>query len=343
MSTSETTVETVPAEAEAKAPPPRGAGLDRSGRSRLLGYLRQYAILVMFVALFLVLTFSSDAFLTQRNLLNILNQNAPLAIIASAGTLVIIAGGFDLSTGSMFGVAAVCSAWLAVNVDPIIGLVGAPLIGLGLGLVNGVVITRLHIHSFLATLASGFVYRGLAILITGGFFITVSGLERFEQLGRGKLGDVNYAVLVFIAFAVLAAFILNRTVLGRYIYAIGGNEEAAELSGVRIGWVKVATFTFSGLAAGLAGAIQVSRIASGQPEAGEGLELQAIAAVILGGTSIYGGVGAVWRSVAGVYLLALIANGFNILDANPFYKDLTTGLVIVSAVALSAADGRRRR
>ncbi len=136
-------------------------------------------------------------------------------------------------------------------------------------------------------------------------------------------------------------YILNGTTAGRYVYAVGGNEEAAVLSGIRTAKIKVMTFALSGLAAGVAGAIAVSRIASGQPQAGAGLELQAIAAVILGGTSIYGGEGAVWRSLAGVLLLALINNGFNILNANPFYKDLTTGLIIVLAVALSA--GRKGR
>jgi ribose transport system permease protein len=136
--------------------------------------------------------------------------------------------------------------------------------------------------------------------------------------------------------------ILDRTPLGRYIYAIGGNEEAAVLSGVRVDRVRIMTFVFSGLAAGIAGAITVSRISSGQPQAGEGIGLQAIAAIILGGTSIYGGKGAVWRSIAGVYLLALIGNGFNILNLDPFLKDLVTGLIIIAAVALSAARGRRR-
>lgn len=317
------------------------AGAGSLSAHRIPELLRRYAILIMLGVLFVVLTFTSDAFLSQRNLLNILNQNAPLAIIAAAGTLVIIAGGFDLSTGSIFGVAAVCSAWVAVNVDPILGLVCAPLIGVGLGIVNGLVVTLLRVHAFLATLATGLVYRGLAILITGGFFISVSDLDSFRVLGRERIGAVHIAVLVFVAFSLLLSFILSRTILGRYIFAVGGNAEAAELSGVRVPHVKIATFALSGLAAGIAGAIQVSRIGSGQPQAGEGLELQAIAAVILGGTSIYGGVGAVWRSVAGVYLLALVNNGFNILDANPFYKDLTTGLIIVAAVALSAADRRR--
>jgi ribose transport system permease protein len=304
--------------------------------------LRSHGVLVLFVVLFLVLTFTSDSFLTSRNLLNILNQNAPLAIVAAAGTFVIIAGGFDLSTGATFGVAAVCAAWIAANVDPVLGLVAAPFIGLALGTINGTLITQLKVHSFLATLASSLVFRGLAVLITDGRLIPVPDVD-FQWLGREKLGDVNVAVLVFAAFALLLAWLLNRTVFGRHIYAVGGNEQAAELSGVPVSRTKILAFALSGLAAGIAGAITVSRIASGQPDAGSGVELEAIAAIILGGTSIYGGVGAVWRSVTGVYLLALIDNGFNVLDANPFYKDLTTGLIIVCAVALAAADNRDGR
>jgi ribose transport system permease protein len=306
-----------------------------------LGFLRRYAVLVMFVALFVALSASTESFLTTQNLFNIAAQNAPLAIIAVAGTLVIIAGGFDLSTGSIFGVASVTAAWVALHVDPIIGLLTAPAVGFLLGAINGGIVTALKVHSFLATLATSLVFRGLATLITGGFLISVTA-EKFTVIGRDAIGPVYYAVIIFVIFAVLVGLLLNRTVFGRHVFAVGGNSEAAELSGVRVNRIRLLTFALSGLAAGLAGAVAVSRIGSGQPTAGELLELEAIAAVILGGTSIYGGVGAVWRSVIGVYLLALIDNGFNILNANPFYKDLTTGLIIVLAVALSAAEGKRR-
>jgi len=240
----------------------------------------------------------------------------------------------------VFGVASVSAAWLAVNVDPMLGIVAGPLVGLVLGLVNGLIITGFNVHSFLATLASSMVFRGIAILITGGALIPVR-MEEFAWLGRGRVGMVNIAVIVFVVFALAMMFLLNRTTFGRRVFAVGGNEEAAILSGVRTNLVKIATFGLTGFAAGLAGVIAVSRISMGQPQAGVGMELDAIAAVILGGTSIYGGKGAIWRSIAGVLLLALIGNGFNILNVNPFFKDLTTGLIIVVAVALSA--GRKRR
>ena len=313
------------------------------GRYSLWAFVRHYAVLIIIVALMVYMSLISDAFLTPRNLLNILNQSTPLALIAAALTLVIISGGFDLSTGAIFGVATVSAAWLAVNVDPILGLAIAPFVGLLLGIANGLIITGLHVHSFLATLATSLVFRGIAILITGGFLIQVR-IPEFIWLGRGRIFNdtVNVAVLFMIVFVAAMMFLLNRTTFGRRVYAVGGNEEAAILSGVRVNLVKIGAFALTGIASGLAAAISVSRLSMGQPQAGVGYELQAIAAVILGGTSIYGGEGAVWRSVAGVLLLQLIDNAFNILDVNPFYKDLTTGLIIVAAVAASAA-GRWRR
>ncbi|MDR3475076.1 MAG: ABC transporter permease [Devosia sp.] len=300
-----------------------------------LQLLRSYAVAVMIVVLMAALSLMSDSFLTTQNLINILNQNAPLAIMAAAMTLVIICGGFDLSVGASFSVAAVSAAWIAQHASPSLGLALAPLAGLGLGIINGLIITQLRLHSFLATLATGLMFRGIAILISGGKLIAVR-MPEFTWLGRDKIGPVYIAVLVMIAFAALLMVLLNRTTLGRKILAVGGNEEAAILSGIRTSRIKILAFATTGLAAGLAAAISVSRVSMGQPTAGAGLELDAIAAVIIGGTSIYGGRGAIWRSLAGVFMLALINNGFNILNADPYFKDFTTGFIIVVAVAISA-------
>lgn len=307
--------------------------------------VRQYGVLIIIGVLLVGLSLLSDSFLTPRNLLNILNQSTPLFIIACALTLVIIGGGFDLSTGAIFGVAAVSAGWIAINVDPYLAMVAAPLIGLLLGALNGIIITAFNVHSFLVTLATSLVYRGMAILITDGKIVPVR-IEQFSVLGRTKIPllpgvEVNVAVLVMLCFMALMMFLLNRTTLGRAIFAVGGNEEAALLSGIRTNWVKTITFALSGAAAGLAGVITVSRLSMGEPQAGTGLEFEAIAAVILGGTSIMGGAGAIWRSMAGVLLMALIGNGFNILNVNPFFKDLTTGVIIVLAVALAATGSRR--
>lgn len=305
-----------------------------------LRLVRRYAVAVIVVLLMIMLTLMSDSFLTVENLINILNQNAPLAIIASAMTLVIICGGFDLSVGAIVAVGSVTAAWMALHVNPLAGLAVAPLVGLALGLINGITITSLGIHSFLATLATSLVFRGIAILVTGGELIPVRS-QAFTWLGRDRIGPIYIAVIVLVLFAIASMVLLNRTTFGRKVFAVGGNEEAAILSGIRVARVKIVTFAIAGFAAGLASAIAVSRVSLGQARAGAGMELEAIAAVIIGGTSIYGGRGAIWRSIAGVIMLALINNGFNILNADPFFKDLTTGLVIVAAVAISASGQRR--
>lgn len=315
---------------------------DLTRGDKVLTLLREYAVLILLVALFVALSFASDSFFSLANILNILNQQTPLAIIAVAGTMVIIAGGFDLSTGAIFAVANVLAAWMAVHFGSVtLGLALTPLIGLILGSINGLIVTRLKIHSFLATLASSLAYRAIAVLITGGALISVSD-PHFATLGREKFLGVFWAIYVLAGFVLVAGFLLNRTTYGRHVFAIGGNPEAAELSGIAVDRVRVMVFGFSGLAAGLASAIAVSRVASGQPLAGTGIELQAIAAIILGGTSIYGGMGAIWRSLGGVYLIALIGNGFNLMNVNPLFKDLVTGVIILLAVAISASERKRR-
>jgi len=310
-------------------------------QAQIFRFLQSYAVLILIVILMIVLTSLSDSFLTLRNLLNILNQNAPLAIMAAAMTLVIIAGGFDLSVAAIFAMGSVSSAWIAVNVDPYLGLFLAPFIGLAFGIINGIVITRLNVHSFLATIATSLIFKGIAVVISDGRLISAR-IDEFIWLGRDRFLGVFISIWIMVIFAVLLSFLLSRTTFGRRVYSVGGNEEAAILSGIRTDRIKIATFAIAGFAAGLASIIVTSRVALGQASAGQGMELQAIAAVILGGTSIYGGQGAVWRSIAGVFLLALINNGFNILNADPFFRDLTTGLVILAAIGVSAIGQTRR-
>ncbi|MCI2239039.1 ABC transporter permease [Paenibacillus sp. TRM 82003] len=313
-----------------------------SSGARVLAFARDYAALVLLVVIFVTLSIISSSFLSFTNIMNILNQNTPLAIIAVAGTFVIISGAFDLSTAAMYAVASVAVAWMATHTDnAALALLIAPVLGVVMGILNGLAVTKLHVHSFLATLASSLVYKAVAVLVTGGSLITVT-TEGFSDLGRGRVGGVFYAVIVLIGIVALGSLLLHSSVFGRHVFAVGGNSDAAHLSGVRVDSTRVTVFALSGLAVGIAAAIGVSRIASGQPQAGAGLELQAIAAVILGGTSIYGGVGAVWRSIVGVFLIALIGNGFDILSVNPQMKDLVTGVIILAAVALAAADRRRR-
>ncbi|WP_028273011.1 ABC transporter permease [Arthrobacter sp. UNC362MFTsu5.1] len=311
-------------------------------RPSVVELAKEYAVLILTGLILVILAFASPSFFTFPNLVNILNQNAPLVIIAAAGTFVIISGNFDLSVGAIFGVAGVTTAAVTVATGNVaLGLTLAPVIGLILGAVNGTIITRLRIHSFLATLATSMVYTAVAVLITGGSLITVT-IKGFSALGRERWAGVFIAVYVMIAVVAILWFLLTRSVFGRHVFAVGGNAEAAELSGVKVDRTRIIVFSISGLAAGLAAAIGVSRIASGQPLAGAGLELDAIAAIILGGTSIYGGVGAIWRSVVGVFLIALIGNGFDLMNLNPQLKDMVTGFIILAAVGMAAAGQKKR-
>jgi len=307
------------------------------------GRLRAGAVLILIALLAAALAATSPAFLDPLNLFNIVNQNAGLLVVASALTLVIIGGGFDLSTGSIFALAAVCSA-AAARWPLFVSLFGTgacffvgPLVGLVLGLANGVIITSLRVHSFLATLATGLIFRGLAKQLAGGNSLTLFDLmPGIEWPIEPRLGLITLAFLAMVAFCLAMTVVLDRTIFGRHVFAVGGNEEAAILAGIRPALVKIGTFALVGLAAGLAGSIGLARVLAAKATDGTGLEFDAIAAVILGGTSIYGGAGAVWRSCAGVILLALINNGFNLLQVDPFYKDIAKGLIILFAVAISA-------
>ncbi|WP_320670830.1 ABC transporter permease [Patulibacter defluvii] len=305
---------------------------------------RDYGIVGVFVALFVVLSITTPNFLTSQNLLNVLNQNAFIGIAACGATLVIIAGGFDLSVGAMFAVAGAVAAWAALHVDPVVGLLMGALAGALLGALNGLLVTGIGLHSFLATLASGLAFSGVAVAVTGGFLIDASRFDSFVWLGRGEaIPGVPNPVVLFALVALLLGAVLSRTRFGRYVYAVGGNAEAARLSGVRVALVTASTFVVCGLTATLAGVVEVSKSGTGQaaPGGAGSLALDTIAAVVIGGTSIKGGQGAVWRTVLGVLLLALITNAFNILNVGPQYQDIISAAIIVAAVALNSLAARR--
>jgi ribose transport system permease protein len=310
-------------------------------RLKRLAVLRDYGIVFAFAALFIVLSLASPVFFTRINLLNILDQWSATLIIAVAGTLVLIAGGFDLSVGSIFALAGVIAA-LTV---PHIGAWGAILLGVGAGLgcgvLNGILATWGRINPFITTLATSIMIAGLALALTHGNLISVLTNTHFTVLGRGKFGTIKYSIWTLLAFTLACGYLLSRTTYGRRVYASGGNPEAARLSGVRVNLVKASTFALSGTAAGIAGTIVASRVATGQADSGGlGIALDAVAGIVIGGTSILGGAGAVWRTVLGVLLLAMIGNGFNLLNVNSTYQRIFTGAIILFAVGLDAWSRR---
>ena len=302
--------------------------------------LRQYGIIIVFIILFIILSSSSSAFASKRNVLNILDQASQVGLLAMGVTVPIIGGGFDLSLGAVYAASGSLAAVIARAGYPILGLVTGILLGIVLGYANGLVITKLHVNSFVATLATSQIIRGVAYVLTEGLLIQVND-ERFAALGRGYLLDAKIPIYFFFGFAILIWFLLSKTAFGRYVFAIGGNEEAARLSGVRTDLVRTLTFTISGLSAGIAGVIAASRISTGQASVGDPLTMSAIAAVVIGGTSINGGEGAVWRTLVGVLLLQIISNGMNINNVPTFYQLVVEGAVILVAVAMDAVRQRR--
>lgn len=295
--------------------------------------LRDYAVLVTGVAVFVALATTQPVFFSLTNLKNIAYQNAPLAMMAVGTTIAIIMRGFDLSLGSVYAFSGVTAAWLANHTNPTVGLIGGVVTGVIVGGVNGLLVTRVKINSFLATLSTGIIVVALGNLITGGFQITVTATS-FTTVGTGQFLGLQDATWLLVVFAVIVGVILSLSRFGRYSYAIGGNSAAARLSGVRLNLIQTAAFALSGLGAGAAGVIAASQIGQGSTGVGSDLTLKAIAAVVVGGTSIAGGSGAIWRSVCGVALLAMIANGIALIGINPVWGDIITGLIILVAVAL---------
>ena len=328
--------------------PPRSGELPKKSQpapgARLKGLVdfRRGGILLPFIALFVVLSVTSRPFLTKDNLLNIVDQQASTLIPAAAATLVLVAGGIDLSIGAVYGLAGVVAAQLALSVNPAIAVIAGLLVGLGVGLVNGLLTTVMRINSLIATLATSYVVSGISGLATGGNIITDFTRPGFADLARTSFITVKTSTWVTLGVVALLAFLLARTTLGRYMYAAGGNAEAARLAGVRVYQVRIIAFALSGAGAALGGVIDASRVLSAESSGGATLAFTVLAGVVVGGTSILGGVGAVWRSVVGVLFIALIGNGFDLLGLDPLYEQITLGTLLVLAVGLDAGPGSRR-
>ncbi|PRP70481.1 ribose ABC transporter permease [Chromobacterium amazonense] len=296
-----------------------------------------------FIALVLVavgLSVMSPDFLTVNNLLNVMRQVSINALIAFGMTLVILLGGIDLSVGSILALSSVLTATLLrAGVDPMLATLLGILAGAAMGLFNGLVISKGKVAPFIATLASMTILRGLALVFSNGSPITGFDSELFSMLGGGYVAGlvpvpVVWMLILFAGFW----FLLKKTVFGRHLYATGGNEEAARLSGVKVDRVKLWVYTTSGAMAAMAGVVLTSRLNSAQPTAGTGYELDAIAAVVLGGTSLSGGRGWIFGTLIGALLIGVLNNGLNLLGVSSFYQQVIKGAVILLAVLLDRSN-----
>jgi inositol transport system permease protein len=324
-------------------------------------FIRKYAIVIIFFAMFVGMSLLSDAFLHPRNLVNVIRQISVVGLIAIGVTMVIITTGIDLSSGSVLALAAVFAASLAqqpgwhdakypgLMLPVIVPIVVALVIGLLCGAINGGLIARFKIPPFIATLGMMTVARGFALLYSDR---PVSGLsDSYNFIGQGEILKVfpvpnqpplglPIPIIILAVVAVSAHVMLNHTRFGRHIYATGGNEQAALISGLNVGRIKIGVYAIAGLLSGLAGLVLSSRVGSGQPGLGVGYELDAIASAVIGGTSLSGGVGTIWGTIIGALIIGVLNNGLDLLNVSAYWQTIIKGSIIVAAVIV---DERKNR
>jgi len=311
--------------------------------SRVSGLFRNQGLtmLVILVVMWAVLALLSPYFFTVDNLFEITLQTAVIAIIAAGETFVIISGGIDLSVGSVFACAAVIGGLVYTSTQNLyLSLATTILAGAMFGLTNGLLITKVRVPPFIATLGMMGIARGFALILSRG--IPIYGLDdRYKFIGQGKLFDVIPVPTMIVLVVFAAGFVLmNYSRFGRFIYAIGSNAEAARLSGVNVPAVTIGIYTICGLLSGLASTVEAGRLATVQPAGGNGYELLAIGAVLIGGASTFGGEGSILATLIGALMVTTIRNGLNILGVNAFWQYVVNGVVIIGAVAI---DQYRRR
>lgn len=294
----------------------------------------QLGMLIVLVAICIILAIFAPNFTDTGNILNILKQSSVNGILAAGMTLVILTGGIDLSVGSTIALAGVVSVLLSKQgVNPFIAMFAGIVVGYLAGLINGFLTARTKLPSFIVTLGSMTYIRGAAYVISGGL-PTILASEPFKFVGSGKILSVPTPIYIMLSVYLVMFIVLKYTMFGRHIYAIGGNEEAARLTGIKVEKTLIHVYAISGLCAGLAGVVLAGRLISGQPNAGNMAELDAIAAVVLGGTSLSGGIGRIQMTIIGVLILGVIRNGLTLLNVSFFWQTVITGIVIVLAVLL---------
>lgn len=309
-----------------------------------LSRIKELNILIALVLLCALLAFLSPVFFTSNNLLGVARAFSLTAISAIGQTMVIITGGIDLSAGSIIGLSSLSTGLLLVNGWPsALAILAGLLVGTAFGACNGLLITRVGLPPFIATLGTLSIGRGLIYVITQGYPVTAPRDGLLLQIGQGYLGRVPMPVIIMVVVTVLATAFLGKTTLGRYIYAVGGNEEAARLAGINVNRVKMFVYTMSGFLSAVSGIILLSRLVSAQPTAGLGQELPVIAASIIGGTSLIGGEGTALGALLGAAIVGVLENGIVLLGINTYAQQVVTGAVILLAVGLDIWQKRRER
>ena len=301
------------------------------------GAIQQVLAFASLLALFVFFSIASGSFLQYSNIMGILLSTAVIGILALGATFVIITGGIDLSVGTVMTLSSVLTGVIVVNAGmPIfIGVIGGIVTGAACGFLCGFAITKLRIPPFIATLAMMMIAKGLALVISGAAPIYFSDHKNFTKISLGSIIpgiNIPNAVIIFFVMAIIGGIILSKTVLGRYNFSIGSNEEATKLSGVNVDFWKIAIYSLAGAFTGVAGVLMASRLNSAQPALGQGYELEAIAAVVIGGTSLSGGKGTIVGTVIGALIMSVLTNGLRIMSIPQEWQTVVVGLVIILAV-----------
>lgn len=319
--------------------------IPRSGAAASRRLLLDQMPLLALIALCAATALLSDRFLSPVNVVNILLQASVMAVVAMGMTYVIIAGGFDLSVGSIVAFAGCVAASAALAINTPLGIALGIASGTLVGTVNGLVVTRLKVSPFIATLGSMVVVRGAALLVTDGRpIVGDDGLPAaFLEIGRGGLLGIPYLIWIPLLLLAVFSWLLHLTAYGKRVFATGGNREAAYLAGIDVDRITVSAYAWCGTLAGLAGVMLASRLQSGQPTAGEFYELTAIAAVILGGASLQGGEGKLYKSMIGVLIMVVLSNSLNLLNVHSYWQRVAIGAVIIAAAAADQLKSRRLR
>lgn len=301
-------------------------------------FLSKFRPIILLILFSVIITTLRPNFISPNNLLNVLRQTSINAIIAAGMTFVILTGGIDLSVGSILAFSSAIGAYILVSGY---GVTAAVLICLFIGILagglNGVIITKGKAQPFIATLATMTLLKGATLVFTQGKPISVlkvENLNAFRMIGAGSIFGVPTPVYIMGIVFIVCYFILNNTKTGRYVYAIGGNEEASKLSGLNTDIVKIKSYIINGLFAAMAGLILTSRLVSAQPNAGDGYELDAIAAVVLGGTSLAGGQGSILGTIFGALIIGILNNSLNLMNVSSYYQMVVRAIVILLAVLL---------
>jgi ribose transport system permease protein len=291
-------------------------------------------MIIILALLCVILSFTAPNFLEVSNLLNVLKQVSIIAILAAGMTIVILTGGIDLSVGSTVALSGVVSVMASVaGVNTFLAMLIGIGTGYAVGLINGVLTAKAKLPAFIVTLGSFTYVRGLAYVISGGYPIALQATG-FKFVGAGYIFGIPVPIYIMVVVYVIMFLVLKYTMFGRHIYAIGGNQEAARLTGIKVEKSLINVYSISGLLAGLGGVVLAGRLYSGQPTAGQMYELDAIAAVILGGTSLTGGVGKIQGTIIGVLIMGVISNGLTLMDVNYYWQLVVKGGVIITAVLI---------